>query len=63
MIGIFWNIRGLGQIGRIPVLVGRLRNNHVDFVGVLETNKSDFTPGLLRSLTSSTPFSWSFSQG
>lgn len=57
MIGLFWNIRGLDQIGRIPALVGRLRDNHVDFVGVLETKKSDFTPGLLRSLTSNTPFS------
>jgi hypothetical protein len=60
MIGLFWNIRGLGQIGRIPAIVGRLRDNHVHFVGVLETKKSDFTPGLLRSLSGNTPFSWSF---
>jgi hypothetical protein len=58
MIGIFWNIRGLGTIGRIPALVNRLKVNHVDFVGILETNKEDFSPSLLKSLTGNTPFSW-----
>jgi hypothetical protein len=33
MIGLFWNIRGLGQIGRILALVSRIRDNHVYFVG------------------------------
>jgi hypothetical protein len=39
MIGLFWNIRGLGKIGRVPALVSRIRDNHVDVVGVIETKK------------------------
>jgi hypothetical protein len=58
MKGLFWNIRGLGQLGRIPALVGRLRDNHVDFVGVIETKKREYTAGFLRSLTSNIPFNW-----
>jgi hypothetical protein len=58
MIGLLWNIRGLGSIGRIPALVSRIRDNHVDFVGVMETKKDSFTPGMLRSLTGNTPFEW-----
>lgn len=60
MIGLFWNIRGLGLPGRVPALISRIRDNHVDFVGTVETKKSDFTPGFLRSLTGTTPFSWCF---
>jgi hypothetical protein len=43
MIGLFWNIRGLGQIGRTPALVSRIIDNHVDFVGVIETKKVFFS--------------------
>jgi hypothetical protein len=39
MIGLFWNIRGHGQIGRVPALVSRIRDNDVDVVGVIETKK------------------------
>lgn len=60
MIGLFWNIRGLGQIGRILALVNNIRSNHVDFVGVIETKKKDFSTGLLRSLTGNISFSWNF---
>lgn len=42
MIDLFWNIRGLGQIGRIPALTSRIRDNHVDFVCIIETKKSEF---------------------
>jgi hypothetical protein len=56
MIGLFWNIRGHGQVGRVPALVSRIRDNHVDVVGVIETKKNIFTPGFLRSLTGNIPF-------
>jgi glyceraldehyde-3-phosphate dehydrogenase/erythrose-4-phosphate dehydrogenase len=59
MIGLFWNIRGMGSIGRVPVLVHKIRDNQLDFVGILETKKESFTPGFLKSLTGNTPFSWS----
>ena len=60
MIGPFWNIRGLGKIGWIPTLVSRIRDTHADFVGIMETKKESFSPGFLRSLTGTVPFSWNF---
>jgi hypothetical protein len=50
MIGLFWNIRGLGLPGRTPALV--------DFLGVMETKKENLSEGYLRSLTGNTPFKW-----
>ena len=51
MKGLFWNIRGLGQTGRTPALANKIRENHVDFVGIVETKKSEYSTGLLRSIT------------
>jgi hypothetical protein len=48
----------LGLVGRIPALVGKIRDNKADFVGIMETKKESLSPGLLRSLTGNTPFSW-----
>lgn len=60
MIGLLWNIRGLGLIRRIPALVSKIRESHADFVDVIETKKSSFTAGFLRSMTGNTPFNWEF---
>lgn len=61
MIGVFLNIRGLGQLGRISALTSRIRDNHVDFVGIMETKKDVFfSDGLLSSLTGNIPFSWCY---
>lgn len=60
MIGLFWNIRGLGRPGRIPALVEKIRSNHADFVGIIETKKNSFSNGFLRSLTGNTPFNWNY---
>jgi hypothetical protein len=49
MIGLLWNIRGLGKPGRVPTLISKIRENHADFVGVIETKKENFTHGFLRS--------------
>jgi hypothetical protein len=46
----------LGKIGRILALVSRVRDNHVDFVGIMETKKCEFSPGLLISFTDNVPF-------
>jgi hypothetical protein len=58
MIGLLWNMRGMGQIGRIPALVSKIKESRADFVGVMETKKESFSPGLLKSLTGNSPFSW-----
>lgn len=59
MIDLFWNIRGYGQIGRVPALISRIRDNHVDFVGIIGTKKGELPLGFLRSLTGNIPFAWS----
>lgn len=33
----------MGQIGRIPALIGKIRENHIDFVGIVETKKKSPT--------------------
>lgn len=58
MIGLFWNIRGLNKIGRLPALIGRIRSTHADVVGIIETKKESFTPGYLKSLSGNVPFKW-----
>jgi hypothetical protein len=51
-------MRGMGQIGRIPALVSKIKESHADFVGIMENKKESFSPGLLKSLTGTSPFSW-----
>ena len=60
MIGLFWNIRGLGKNGGLPALVSRIKESHADIVGIMETKKDNFSPGYLKSLTSLAPFDWTF---
>jgi exonuclease III len=57
---LFWNIRGLGAIGRRNQLRG-LRNTHrVDAICLQETNKSDFSLWDLNSLSEGDSFEWSW---
>lgn len=60
MIGMFWNIRGLSELERVPALINMIKSNHVDFVGILETKKKFFHEGFLRSLTGNIPFTWNY---
>lgn len=57
---LFWNIRGLGAIGRRNQLRG-LRNTHrVDAICLHETIKSDFSLWDLNSLSEGDSFEWSW---
>jgi hypothetical protein len=58
MIGLFWNIRSLGKTGRQPALANRVRDNHVDIIGIVETKRESFSPGFLKNLNGNTPYSW-----
>ena len=58
MIGLFWNTRGLGKIGRLPALINWIRSTRADFVGIMKMKEESFTPGYLRSLTGNVPFEW-----
>lgn len=58
MIGLLWNIRGLGKLGRVPTLISKIRDSHADFVGIMETKKNSLSVGFLKSLSSNVPFAW-----
>jgi hypothetical protein len=58
MIGFLWNFRGMNQASRLPALIGKIRDSQADFVGIMETKKSVFSDGLLKTLSSNIPFSW-----
>lgn len=60
MKGIFWNIRGLNRPGRNLSLGQLIRDTHVDFVGVQETKKVDFSQSFLKNLVYLATFCWHF---
>lgn len=60
MIGGFWNIRGLNKTERHLMLANFIRNNHLDFVGIVETKKSVFQENYLKFLSDKAPFVWNF---
>lgn len=39
-------------------MANKIKENHVDFVGVMETKKSEYNQGMLRSLTGNVRFNW-----
>lgn len=58
MIGAFWNIRGLGQPGKIHCLGDFLKNNYVDFVGFFETKIQSIDNSILQCISGKNDFSW-----
>jgi exonuclease III len=58
MKGIIWNIRGLNQPGSKLCLEQLIRDHRLDFVGVQETKKEDFSPVFLKNLSCPVNFSW-----
>jgi exonuclease III len=60
MKGIIWNIRGLNQPGRKLCLEQLIRDHRLDFVGVQETKKEDFSLVFLKILSCPVNFSWQF---
>jgi hypothetical protein len=47
MRGAFWNIKGLNKSGRVKCLNDFVRDNRLDFMGILETKKVSFTDSFL----------------
>jgi hypothetical protein len=60
MKGLIWNVRGLNQPGRKLYLEQLVRENMVDFVGIHETKKGEFSPSFLKNLSNQVAFSWFF---
>lgn len=56
MIGAFWNIRGLNKPGRRGLVADFIKSNRLDFIGLQETKKGEFTPGFLKGLCDNLPF-------
>ena len=56
MIGLLWNIRGLGKLGRVLALISRIKDSHADFIGIMETKKNSISVGFLKTLSSNVPF-------
>lgn len=58
MIGLFWNIRGLNKPGKALCVSEILANYKVDFVGLQEIKKENFTDGCLRTIAGSLSLTW-----
>jgi exonuclease III len=60
MRGFFWNIRGLGKIGKKQSLIDMIAENDVDFIGIQETKLENFAVSLLESLAGKKQFCWNW---
>lgn len=58
MKGLFWNIRGMGQVEKTGHLQDLIKEKNIDFVGIMETIKQDFSAGLLRGLSGNKNMKW-----
>jgi exonuclease III len=60
MKGLIYNIRGFGASGRRSQLKDYARRDRVDFLGLQETIKADFSAPELRSLEFGGQFNWNW---
>jgi exonuclease III len=55
-----WNIRGMGQLGRINQLREFLTQERVDIIGIQETIKQEFSVRELNWISSNCCFQWNW---
>ena len=58
MLGLFWNCRGAGKKGMSTCLTDMISAHEVDFLGLQETMKSNYTPSFFRKLDPLQKFYW-----
>ena len=58
MKGVFWNSRGLGDPAKHRFIAELVREQHLDFVAILETVKKDFSNSHLKHLSGGMDFFW-----
>jgi hypothetical protein len=58
MIGATLNCRGVGKKGMSVFLSDLLREQEIDFVGLQETIKKDFSPSFFRKIDPYNSFDW-----
>jgi exonuclease III len=57
MRGVFWNVRGMRKVGKKQCLMEMIKEHDLDFIGVQETKKEEFTDTYLNVLGGSKQFS------
>ena len=58
MNGIFKNSRGLRDLAKHARIADSIRDHRLDFVGISETGKRDFSASLLNRLSGGVEFTW-----
>ena len=58
MINLFWNYRGVGKRGMATCILDLIRDYGLDFVGIQETMKKDFSSKFLRKIDPGQYFDW-----
>ena len=58
MKGIFWNARGIGKDPKKRFVREMIMEHNLDFVGILETIKQNFTKGELHNLCNGKNYEW-----
>ena len=60
MIGLVWNIRGLGQPGKIQCLCDTISKANPDFIGFQETKRELISEGFLKAIDRANNFDWHY---
>jgi hypothetical protein len=58
MIGLIWNCQGLGIGSKVQFLRELIKDEKVDFIGLQETLRSNFSEFWLNSLAGNKSFAW-----
>jgi hypothetical protein len=54
----FWNSRGLGDLSKHNYLSSLVREQHLDFLAIMETGSDSFSKFTLRHLSGGVDFLW-----
>jgi exonuclease III len=61
MKGMFWNSNGLRDQAKFRFLFDTTKENHLDFIAILETKRNDFTVAELAHFCANKGFTWNWS--
>ena len=60
MNGMFLNSRGLRDLAKLSFFINCVRDYKLDFLGISETVRRDFSQALLNCLSGGVDFTWMF---
>ena len=58
--GLVWNSRGVGDKGKRDFVCESASKYKLDFIGIQETMRQDFSESILHSIGGETPFNWTW---